>query len=75
MYCPARIFFLIKDIYFSITDSFLMKGVEMEYGKTQRETESENHLFFCQVEVALCNLSVCILSLTNMLKVSPSFWI
>lgn len=47
----------------------------MEYEKTQRETESENHLFFCQVEVALCNLSVCILSLTNMLKVSPSFWI
>ena len=47
----------------------------MEYEKTQRETESENHLFFCQVEVALCNLSVCILSVMSMLKVSPSLWI
>lgn len=50
-----------------------MKGVEMEYEKTQRETESENHLFFFQVEVAICKLSVCILSLMNTLKVSPSF--
>lgn len=34
--------------------------------KKHKETESENHLFFCQqVEVALCKLSVCILSLEH----------